>query len=196
MPAIKMKFRQKVRFVIRGIIIAVFAWFFVHDLNPSGVLEVSYNLCKPSPYISEFSPHGRVAEIKRTSGYCEQEMAIDPVYVDVRLPQRYDRVRVTMEYSRPADQQFNIGVRTSLTAWAWHTIEFEEGETHTRGSAQFKLQGIPLDRRRLRFILSAPGLSAHGQHIGLRNINFRFEKPPFSARMVKRWLGSFIDGHL
>jgi len=186
------KLIKTTRVILYIMIGMVFVWFFLHDLNPSGVLEVSYNLCKPSPYISELSPHGRVLEIEKKQGYCEQKMVIDPVYVDVRLPQRYDRVWVRLEYTRPRDQPLTIGVRTSLSDWQWRIIPFE-GSTHSRaGIAQFDLHDVPLDRRRTRFILSSPGLSASGQEILLRHVTFRFEKPRFSKAMVRRWATSFL----
>src|SRR3989338_6122940 len=98
---------RKIRVGLYGVIAVLFLYFFVKDMNPSGELSVSYNLCKPSPYISELSPHGRVLDIEKRDEYCVQKMVIDPAYMDVRLPQRYDTTTMTVVFQKPDGQPGN-----------------------------------------------------------------------------------------
>src|SRR3989338_5188570 len=127
---------RKIRVGLYGVIAVLFLYFFVRDLNPSGELSVSFNLCKPSPYISELSPHGRVLDIEKNDGYCVQKMVIDPVYVDVRLPQRYDTARMVVVYRKLNELPFQAGPWASATEWQWalqalEPIETEEGGWQT-----------------------------------------------------------------
>ncbi len=183
------------RKIFLSVIILFFLYFFVRDLNPSGKLSVNYDFCRPSPYVSELSPKGRVLDIERVEGYCFQRMVIDPVYVDVRLPQRYDAVTVSAVFKKSRDQALVFGVRTSLYEWQWK-MESLVSDTHEDWQTQavrFDISQIPLDQRRIRFIISSPSLGDSGTDIAFREFKFTFEKPPLGRAMVKRWLASFVE---
>lgn len=179
-------------------IVIYFFYFSFRDLNPSGTREVKYDFCQLSPYISELSPMGRVLAIERTEGYCFQRMVIDPVYVDVRLPQRYDAVIVRAEFNKPPAQPLSLGVRTSLYEWQWKMEVFaaEAREGWQTQEVRFDIIAMPLENRRIRFIISSPGLVETGREIEFRGLTFIFEKPPLNMAMVKRWLASFCSGCL
>jgi len=186
-----------IRCLLWCIIVAAFVWFFIRDLNPSGTLTVSYDLCRPSPYISEFSPLGRVLDIEKRDGYCVQKMVIDPIYVDVRLPQRYDTATMTVVFQKSDEQPVSAGPWISTAEWQWALQALDEIATSSDGwqtaVAQFDIRERPLDHRRLRFMLSSPGLSESGREVVLREARFTFEKPRFSWAIMKRWGASFYD---
>src|SRR3989338_10087689 len=188
---------RKIRVGLYGVIAVLFLYFFVKDLNPSGELSVSYNLCRPSPYISEFSPHGRVLDIETHDGHCTQRMVIDPVYVDVRLPQRYDTATMTVVFQKSDEQPVSAGPWISTAEWQWALQALDEIATSSDGwqtaVAQFDIRERPLDHRRLRFMLSSPGLSESGREVVLLEARFTFEKPRFSWAIMKRWGASFYD---
>lgn len=186
-----------VRVVLFAAVGTVFIFYFINDLNPSGELSVSYNFCKPSPYISALSPLGRVLNIDKKEGYCVQRMVIDPVYVDVRLPQRYDTVAMVLVYQNPDGVSLRAGPWTSTAEWQWDLKPFEkieEGEIgwHT-AVTMFDILNAPMERRRLRFMLSAPGLSESGKEVVIRELRFTFKKPAFNWNTLKRWGASFLD---
>jgi len=191
------------RYGLSGAVVIALASFLIIDLNPSGILDVSYHLCDPSPYVSEFSPHGRVLDIERKNGYCTQTMVIDPVYVDVRLPQQYDRVTIQLRYRKEEGVPLAVGVRTSLDEWQWdiQSAQLQERsklvtyKDWERASVQFDLTQIPLDRRRVRFMISSPQLDETGKVIELREVHFRFDKPSLSRAMARRWFASFLTNH-
>lgn len=159
--------------------------FFAYDyINPSGMRSFSYDFCTTeTPYVSGFSPHGRVLDINKQD--CSQEMVIDPVYIDTRLSQSYRRVTVRLAYERPVGQTpVNVGVGINPEAWAWEfnqepdaRVVSENGnsilETYTvtldLSKAQFK-------NNRYRFILSAPGIDQQEMGIVLYNMGFWFGK--------------------
>src|SRR3989344_5005545 len=98
-----------IRCLLWCIIVAAFVWFFIRDLNSSGTLTVSYYLCRPSPYISEFSPLGRALDNEKREGYWVQKLVIDPIYVVVRLPQRYDTAAMTVVFQKSDEQPVSAG---------------------------------------------------------------------------------------
>ena len=192
---IERRFKVILRCALYSVLVLLFLYFFIHDLNPSGILHVKYDFCRPSSYVSELSPKGRVLDIERTEGFCYQRMIIDPVYVDVRLPQRYDAVTVRAVFKKPSDQALGLGVRTSLYEWQWETetLVSDAHEDWQIQAARFDISQMPLDQRRIRFIISSPGLGDSGKEIEFRELNFTFEKPPLDITMVKRWMKSFIE---
>ncbi|MEW6610766.1 MAG: hypothetical protein AB1352_04055 [Patescibacteria group bacterium] len=195
-PSSKSKFvLTVVRRFFLSVVMVVFVYFFIRDINPSGMLNVKYDFCKPSPYLSALSPMGRVLPLERADGYCFQRMVIDPIYVDVRLPQRYDAVTVSAEYRKPKEQPLSIGVRTSLFEWQWKMERLDDDgqEEWQTQKVQFDLLNIPLDHRRVRFIISSSGLADLGKEIEFRELTFTFKKPSLNIAMVKRWLASFVE---
>lgn len=191
-----MRYQRNIRIVFHALIGIAFVWFFIRDLNPSGKVSVSYNLCKPSPYISALSPMGRVLDIEHREGYCVQKMVIDPVYVDVRLPQRYDTATMVIIYQKPDVLPFQAGPWVSATEWRWALQSLETVGEREDGwqtaVAHFDIRERPMDRRRLRFMLSSPGLAESGEDIIIKEIRFEFEKPFMSLGMAKRWMASFL----
>jgi len=193
--------RRTIRLIVYTLIGIVFILLILHDLNPSGVLKVAYDLCKPSPYVSALSPDGRVLAVEEARGHCEQRMVIDPVYLDLRLPQRYSFMTMSIVFKKKETTPLRLGVQTSLTEWAW---DLKEPEVRERmlwmtpqypgwqtASADFDLRAVPLAHRRLRLMLSSPQLHEKGEEVVIREVRFVLQKPREGREVFTQWLQSF-----
>ncbi len=173
----------------RLILIAIPAIFLGHllyqDFSPSGRLVVDYDFCSLNPFVSVWSPHGRVLDIEEIKTadekFCQQKMVIDPVYFDVRLPQNFATARLTVWYQKSSQTKLQIGPAVDLSAWQWRLkdINYARAEGSWQvGIAEYDLVGSKLENNRLRFLVSSPGLDTSGQEIIFRKIEIEFIKEP------------------
>ena len=174
------------------------AILFYKDFNPRGYLKVDYDFCHPTPFISEFSPHGRVLDIQKNRGECTQKMVIDPVYFDVRLPQKFNSARLKLWYKKNSQTPLKIGPAQNLNAWQWQLKDIHYYTTRDNwqlGIADYNLKKIKMDSNVLRFLISSPGLDSNGKEIIFNKIQIEFLKEPLSAanwkQRIKEWLASF-----
>lgn len=185
MKHIQYRYIQIVLILLPVIALGYFAFDYI---NPSGQREISYNLCNAeTPYVSGFSPHGRVLDINKTT--CSQPLVIDPVYLDTRLSQSYQTVRVRLSYDRPKEQApINVGVGIDPEQWLWEfnknpesrVTSEHEGTIRETYTVVLNLQKAQFENNRYRFIISAPGINTQQEEITLHHIDFRFEKPPLN----------------
>jgi hypothetical protein len=155
------------------------------DFVPSGRLLIDYDFCGLTPFVSEFSPHGRVLDIEKIKTadekYCQQKMVIDPVYFDVRLPQRFDVARLTVWYQKTPAAKLQFGPAVDLSAWQWQLkdLDYVRNEDEWQiGTAEYDLSLSKMDNNRLRFLVSSPGLSAANSEIIFKKIEIEFIKEP------------------
>lgn len=182
---------EKIFTIFRTIIfIAPFigAVFLVYQyIIPSGKLEVNYDFCHESPFISRLSPDGRVLPIARNGDFCQQKMVIDPVYFDVRLPQSFQKAEVVVNFKKSFWQPLKVGVKTSLEDWSWNMAEvvsYDLKDGWYSGVASFDLAGAIMENRRLRFIVSSPDLSKKDQAVIFREIKIKFTKEPLTFHKI------------
>lgn len=201
------QFYLLLRLIIIFIPLITLGYFTWRYIDPDGILEVNYDFCrKETAFFSGLSPQGRVLDIEELESYkpssavkCFQRMVIDPVYFDVRLPQTYRWAEIGYVYKKSEGQPLSIGVRTSQVGWAWqfgnktksslvsYSRESETVSEMEEGTANWREEAVEIDlakavyvRKRLRFIISAPGLDQSGQEIVLANIKIKFVKEPVS----------------
>ena len=170
------------------IILAVLVY---KDFNPSGYLKVGYDFCREEPFISKFSPLGRVLAVERINGACSQKMVIDPVYFDVRLPQRFNEVRLTIWYKKLSETKLQIGPAIDLSAWQWQLkdINYIRNEGNWQiGKTSYDLFLTQIDHNRLRFLVSSPNLADSGQEVIFKKIELEFVKKPIQnwADVIER----------
>jgi hypothetical protein len=158
------------------------------DFVPSGHLVVGYDFCGLTPFVSDFSPHGRVLDIERVKTenetYCQQKMVIDPVYFDVRLPQRFNTARLTVWYQKTPTAKLQFGPAVDLSAWQWQLkdINYVRSENDWQvGVIEYDLSLSKMDNNRLRFLVSSPGLSANSGEIIFKKIEIEFIKEPVNS---------------
>jgi hypothetical protein len=174
--------------IIFILIPVIFLGFLVYqDVVPGGRLLVDYDFCHESPFISNFSPAGRVLPIEKiktnNSKYCQQKMIIDPVYFDIRLPQGFDEVRLIIWYKKLAETKLQIGPAVDLSAWQWQLadVSYTRSDSDWQvGAASYDIFSSKLDNSRLRFLISSPGLSDSKQEITFQKIEIEFIKDPIS----------------
>jgi len=165
------------------------------DFNPAGYLKVSYDFCQPTPFISKLSPHGRVLDIQKNRGECSQSMVIDPVYFDVRLPQRFARAQLKVWYQKSVSTPLKIGVVQNIQNWQWQLkdIIYQRSVNGWQlGSAAYNLSNIPLDKNNLRFMISSPQLDKQHRSIVFKRLEIEFFTAPLSHAnfwpRLKAWL--------
>lgn len=83
------------------------------DFSPSGHLVFNYDFTQRSPAITELFPANRLTAISDLSGK-QVGAAInkEPVYFDVRLPQKFARARVSLTFKDPGAKLIQLGLRT------------------------------------------------------------------------------------
>ena len=84
------------------------------DLAPAGHLEFIYDFSKDSPVVTNLFPANRMTEvnqIKNSESYW-QAIKQDPVYFEVRLPQKFDLAKVEVFYQNQNQPLAQIGLRT------------------------------------------------------------------------------------
>lgn len=154
---------------------------------PSGKLEVSYDFCREAPFISRFSPDGRVLPIEKNGAVCQQKMVIDPVYFDVRLPQSFQKAEVSLVYKKYFWQPLKLGVKTASQDWSWsikEVMSYDWQDGWYSGTVSFDLAGTVMENHRLRFIVSSPDLSKKDQEVVFREIKIRFTKEPLTLNKI------------
>ena len=171
------KFYKVIRLIIIAAPVILFVFLFYRYLIPSGKLAVNYDFCNESPFISRLSPDGRVLPIEKEQAFCQQKMVIDPVYFDVRLPQSFRQAEIFLEYKKPPEQSLMLGVRNSLDAWSWQVkdvVGYVDQSGRSYAQVFFDLQGAVLENKRLRFIISSPGLETKNQEITFYSLKIKF----------------------
>ena len=177
-----------IRFILIVIPIIFLGYLLYQDFSPSGRLVVDYDFCSLNPFVSVWSPHGRVLDIEKIkideSKYCQQKMVIDPVYFDVRLPQNFTTARLTVWYQKSSEIKLQIGPAVDLSAWQWRLkdINYARAEGSWQvGIVEYDLVGSKLENNRLHFLVSSPGLDTSGQEIIFRKIEIEFIKEPINS---------------
>ncbi|OGG91356.1 hypothetical protein A3H03_03115 [Candidatus Kuenenbacteria bacterium RIFCSPLOWO2_12_FULL_42_13] len=180
-----------IKIILILIPIIILAVLVYKDFNPSGYLKVGYDFCREEPFISKFSPLGRVLAVERINGACSQKMVIDPVYFDVRLPQRFNEVRLTIWYKKLSETKLQIGPAIDLSAWQWQLkdINYIRNEGNWQiGQTSYDLFLTQIDHNRLRFLVSSPNLADSGQEVIFKKIELEFVKKPIQnwADVIER----------
>jgi hypothetical protein len=186
-----MKYFKFIRIILIFIPIVILGTLVYKDFVPTGYLKVGYDFCSADPFISKFSPNGRVLGIEN----CTQAMVIDPVYFDVRLPQSFDEARIKLWYQKDSDTKLQIGPAENLDAWQWQLRDIEymgsKGDWMI-GNAIYDLSTTQYDSNDLRFLISSPGLDASGSEIVFDRIEIEFSSEPLTrdnfTRMLKDWI--------
>ncbi len=178
-----MKYYKYIRIILILIPIITLGCLVYKDISPKGILKVDYDFCKEDPFVSKFSPMGRVLEIEKNRGECSQEMVIDPVYFDVRLPQSFSKAKLRVWYRKNEEVLFKIGPRFNNNQWKWllQDIEYtKEDNGWMMGTTEYDLAYIGLDNSRMRFLISSAGLDEMNEKIEFNRIEIEFIKEPLS----------------
>lgn len=191
-----MKYYKYLKGLIYLMPAVLFAVFLVLDFNPSGQLKFEYNFCRDSAFVSKLSPMGRVLEIEKNPKECRQEMVIDPVYFDLRLPQKYDRGILEVEYKKKNDLDLKIGPLENAKTWEWQIKRGEimnEDDGRTKAFFEYDMKNVEYENNALRFIISSPGLDKEDGKIFFYDIKFSLEKDSLSRENWKSRVGEWLE---
>lgn len=189
-----MKYYKYIRTTLILVPIITLVFLIYKDFNPRGVLKVDYDFCREDPFISKFSPLGRVLAIEKNGEECRQQMVLEPVYFDVRLPQKFDSASLTLWYEKMPGTPLLAGPAADLDNWQWQLKKLVGTDTNRQsfGSAEYNLKNIKLNNNRLRFLISSPGLDASGEKIIFKKIEIEFFKDQLSKnnyiQKIKDWI--------
>ncbi len=183
-----MAYYKYLKIILIVIPIIFLGYLLYRDFVPSGRLLVAYDFCRLDPFVSAWSPHGRVLDKEKiktgNETFCQQKMVIDPVYFDVRLPQRFTTARLTVWYQKTPAAQLQFGPAIDLSAWQWQLkdLDYVRHENEWQiGTAEYDLSSSQMDNNRLRFLVSSPGLSDVGGQIIFKKIAIEFVKEPITG---------------
>ncbi|NCF75489.1 MAG: hypothetical protein GWO87_03325 [Xanthomonadaceae bacterium] len=166
--------RQLIRIIL--ILLPILAFVFLVDKNfaLSGKIEAVYNFDKNNPIISILKPSGRALKIeKNKNNDYSQSIIIDPVYFDLYLPTKFQKVKLIFIYQKPKNQIIKVGPQIFNDGWNYYLKELKSKKKIGNwevAELDFNLNKVFLKDRKIKFMISAPGLDKSGQKIKITRI--------------------------
>jgi hypothetical protein len=177
------------------IILFAFGWFFYLDFVPGKSFFVDYNFCYNGAKITELSPGDRLFPIEKFDNFCQQKIAISPVYFDVRTPQYFDKAILEVKYKNLAEQKFQFGPQTIKNEWQWFLVDVKQTEKEGDwqiGRAEFDLRGVYQNLTVMRWLISAPDIEKIGKPIIISEIKITFEKEKLNFGNLIEQVKSYV----
>lgn len=154
----------------------ILAFVFLVDKNFafSGKTEAVYNFDKNNPIISILKPSGRALAIEKdlNKDYF-QLIIIDPVYFDLYLSTKFQKVKLIFIYQKPKNQILKIGPQIFDDEWNYYLKELKSEKKINNwnvAEVDFDLNKVFIKDRKLKFMISAPDLDKSGQEIKITSI--------------------------
>lgn len=179
------KFFNQLYIVTRAIIVispvALLIWLVRQDLVTTGTLQFNYDFSKLSPSITELFPANRLSEVFHSKqGGFWQNITQEPVYFEVRLPQKFEHAEVEVAFLNPSQNLFQLGLKTLgegdfnyyfkpldnkiLNNLDWYRLEDSRGTLWQRNKQFLNLDQFLEEKQALN------GLSAYGFDLGRKFI--------------------------
>lgn len=99
---------KKIIYLVYFIPIVVLSYLFYQNIKP--VLELEYDIKGKSAMFSQLVPLSRVGELKQDEFGYYREIKEEPAYFDIRMPRKYNKAQVEIEYEDLNNDIFEIGV--------------------------------------------------------------------------------------
>lgn len=167
--------------------VGTFVWLLAKDFVVSGVLDVTYDFSRPSPFITRLTSEDKVAPIVYGKD-ATQEMMKDPVGFTVQLPRQFHSMIVEVIYRTERQQRLRVGMQRQRGVWSpiiRDVVRVREEGGWTVGRAEFtRLKRFDFSDNKYQLILNAPDMSEHSDPIIFTNIRIIAERDPWT-------LGSF-----
>ncbi|MCX6785512.1 MAG: hypothetical protein NTZ18_01505 [Candidatus Komeilibacteria bacterium] len=92
----------------------ILGWLIKQDLALTGRLEFTYDFSHDSPVITDLFPAGRCSQIFQVKDKQEffQQIFNEPVYFEVRMPQKFDTATVEITYQNIKQPLIQLGLAT------------------------------------------------------------------------------------
>ncbi len=118
---------QIIRFLCIVVCVSAFAYAFYIDMGFVRSLSFTYDIVHDSPVISSFFPYGRI-ERNETEGYVTDDIIVEPVYVDVRIPMGYEKMKLEMEYRTHEQDLVQVGALKDAISWGYElsTVDYKK----------------------------------------------------------------------
>ncbi len=174
------KLRLIIRIVLIVLPIAGLAFLVNKNFVLSGEISSAYDFSLPSPFISLLRPAGGVLKIEQEqSGDYWQRMVIDPVYFDLYAPVRFKKAQFVFFYKAPEGRTIKVGPQIFGEGWNYWLEELKcekkLGEWCV-GKLEFDLSKAFYKDKKIKFMISSPGLDKSGQEIGFTEIRVKLFK--------------------
>ncbi|MCK5460239.1 hypothetical protein KAI52_03930 [Candidatus Parcubacteria bacterium] len=174
------KFHKIIRIILIIIPVLTFIWLLDKNCVFSDSLETVYRFDENSPIISILKPSGRVLKVERDeSGDYWQKMIIDPVYFDLCLPTtKFKNAEFIFAYQKPKNQIIKIGPQIFNDGWNYHLEELKCEKIENGwciSKLNFDLSKVYIKDRKIKFMISAPGLDKSGEFVKISQINLILE---------------------
>jgi len=85
------------------------------DLVLNGFVDYTYNFKRPIATITELFPANRLSSVFNVKGLNQywQQIKQEPVYFEVRVPQKFEQAEVEITYQNPAKTLLQLGLNTT-----------------------------------------------------------------------------------
>lgn len=115
---------------------------FIQNIVPSGKFEASTDFNNTNPWLPGLRPIERVVNRNTIIG--------DPIYLDIKLPTRFDQLRVRLNYENQSGGDFRVGIFTNKDKWQILFAKQQDGEY------VFDLRGLSLEKNIIPIVFGAP----------------------------------------
>ena len=166
--------RQLIRIILISLPILAFVFLVNKNFAFSGKTEAVYSFDKNNPIISILKPSGRALKIEKdASNDYTQSIIIDPVYFDLYLSTKFQKVKLIFVYQKPENQIVKVGPQIFDDTWNYYLKELKSEKKINNwdvAELDFDLDKVFIKDRKLKFMISAPKLDKSGQEIRITSI--------------------------
>jgi hypothetical protein len=168
----------KIISIVIGVIVALaalmlFVFLLAQDLVWSGKLAVVTDFKKFTPYFSILKPQGLI-DISGTP-----KAQGNPIYFDLSLPRDFKKATLEIEYKDDYNYKIKIGPNIG-TDWELKPLTSSLPATENGykiSSAEYDMAGKNINKGKLRFMISIPGLTAN-KPIFIKQVKITLERDP------------------
>src|SRR3989338_5963484 len=148
--------------ILLAVVCVIFwSWLFMQNIVPSGKFEASTDFTGVNPWLPGLRPIERVVNRNIIIG--------DPIYLDIKLPTRFDELRLRVNYENKSKGDVRIGIFTNKDKWE---ILFgtKQGNEYI-----FNLRGLPLSKNIIPVVIGAPKATIN-EPVIIKNIGITASK--------------------
>jgi len=145
-----MKYLYKI-FIILVYLIPVLLLGYLIMLNINPELNISYSLDGRNRMVSELVPLSRVSDIDFDTFGKYRSITSEPVYLDVSIPRKYDKVEVVVEYSDLQIPVFDIGISRNDERTTFDFVSLENNTLESLGWNKIEYGGLVLYQRSKKY---------------------------------------------
>ncbi len=166
--------KQKwIKILIAIVCIVFWSWIFIQNIVPSGQFETSTDFTGVNPWLPGLRPIERVVNRNTIIG--------DPIYIDIKLPTRFDELRLRVNYENKSRGDVRVGIFTNKDKWQ---ILFGKQEAN---EYIFNLRGLSLEKNIVPVVLGTPKANIN-EPVIIHKLDITASKSPFMRSDLKQLL--------